>query len=282
MPVTFSNGLFKTFCSSNTKGSTPAGDQLTFATFIISSSNILKGSTSQKSSFFYNMCRYSGDGVVNSNSIQTALSAMLYLLTKSDVCCKLFPEATGWCYKEEGVKILVEYLLSSLPSDGMVYSDMMERWFSNCDLLLRLFDTLVTVLLLGDEMSVDDVRKVLGVSMVTEEDEELNTERFLFPLKLPPITNGPNDKFSSSLLDRSTILALTSFIPAITRGKLYPLFSSTGHGESFSSLCSRAVNKGPTLLVVKDTGGCVFGVYAAESWKFGPQFFGECSSTILT
>ena len=233
-------------------------------------------------SFFYNLCRYSGDGVVNGNSTQTALSAILHLLTNSDMCFKLFPEATEWCYEEEGVKILVEHLLSSLPSGDVVFSsDMMERWFSNYDLLLRLFDTLVIVLLLGGETIVDDVRKVLGVSMTTEEDEELNTERFLFPLKLPPITNGPNDKFSSSLLDRSTILALNSFIPAITRGKLYPLFSSAGHGESFSSMCSRAVNKGPTLLVVKDTGGCVFGVYAADSWKIGPQFFGEYSSPQL-
>ena len=269
VPITFTNGLFKSFCSRQRSTT----DQLSLTTFIHASSDILKGSTSDKAFFFYNVCQSYGSGVVNGNSVQTALSAMIELLTNSDMCCKLFPEATDWCYEEQGIKILTEHLVTTLPADVSV--DVMERWFSGCDLLLRLFDTLVTVLLLGDVMGVDEVRKVLGVSMETEEDEELNTERFLFPLKLPPITNGPNDKFSSSLLDRSTIVALNSFMPSSLRGKLHPLFSSGAHGESFSSLCSRGVNKGPTLLVVKDTGGYVFGVYAADSWKFGPQFFGE-------
>jgi len=49
------------------------------------------------------------------------------------------------------------------------------------------------LLLLGDVKGVDEVRKVLGVSMTTEDDKELNSERFLFQLKLPPITDGPND-----------------------------------------------------------------------------------------
>lgn len=55
---------------------------------------------------------------------------------------------------------------------------------------------------------------------------------------------------------------------------MYPLFSSNHHGESFSTLVGRIANKGPTLLVVRDTGGHVFGGFAAQSWNIGPSFYG--------
>lgn len=55
---------------------------------------------------------------------------------------------------------------------------------------------------------------------------------------------------------------------------MYPLFSSSHDGESFSTLVGRIVGKGPTLLVVRDTGGHVFGGYAAQSWSIGPSFYG--------
>ena len=130
------------------------------------------------------------------------------------------------------------------------------------------------LLFFGQLMSVDDIRKSFGASTMAEDSEEINTENFVYPLRLPPITHGHN-KFSSSLLDRGLVMALNSFILANVRGKLYPLFSSVKHGESFSAMCSRAVNKGPTLLVVRDTKGYLFGVFAAVSWKFGPQFLGK-------
>ena len=62
------------------------------------------------------------------------------------------------------------------------------------------------------------------------------------------------------------------------KGRMYPLFSSSHHGESFSTLVGRIVGKGPTLLVVQDTGGHVFGGFAAQSWSIGPNFYGKWQS----
>jgi len=228
-----------------------------------------------------------GDGTtVTNQSIQTALLSMLTFLTDSELGKKVFPELNDWKYDADCNKILVHYLLKILldkikgdiKDSVPVANDKIEQWLSNCGLLLKIYEVVFTLLLFGQLMAIDDIRKSLGASTVVEDGEEMNTEIFLYPLKLPPVTPGHNDNFSSSLLDRTLVMALNNFIPANTRGKFYPLFSSVKHGESFSTMCSRSINKGPTLLIIRDTKGYVFGVFAAESWKFGPQFFGKTTT----
>ena len=288
----FERGLFKSFCSSdiNAAAAKTSSDHLTFVNFIQNANNILKGSTSQKGMFLTKLCQHTGDGVVViGERIQTVLLSMLGFLTESDVGKEIFPELNEWKFNVDSNKVLVDYLLKifldkfkvDIKSVIPTANDKIEWWLSNSSLLLRIYEFVFTLILFGQPTAVDDIRKSLGTSTALEDGETLNTENFLYPLKLPPITHGHNDNFSSSLLDRTLVMALNNFIPASVRGRLYPLFSSVKHGESFSAMCSRAVNKGPTLVVIKDTKGYVFGVFAAESWKFGPQFFGKQHHCIL-
>lgn len=281
----FEHGLFRAFCFSDTAGAKTVLDSLTFVNFIQNASNILKGSTGQKAKFFSNLCQHAGGSMAPSRqNIHTVLLSMLSFLTNSELVKKIFPELNEWKHDADCNKSLCDYLLKmlldNLKGDDVkdtvpISGDKIEQWLRNCSLLLRICETVFTILLYGQMMGIDDIRKSMGASTVVEDGEELDTEIFLYPLKLPPVTHGHNDNFSSLLLDRALVMALNSFIPASVRGKLYPLFSSVKHGESFSAMCSRAVNKGPTLLVVKDTKGYIFGVFAAVSWKFGPQFFGK-------
>ena len=280
----FEHGVFKAFCSSDNTPHTAAkgvSDNLTFVNFIQNASNTLKGSTSHKATFFTNLCQFAGNGTAaTGQSIQTVLLFMLSFVTDSELSNKVFPHHSEWKYNAASNKILVDYLLKPLlkgnTNDSVpVTTDKIEQWLSNCSLLLQICEIVFTLLLFGQLMEIEDIRKTLGASMVVEDGEELDTENFLYPLKLPPITHGHNDNFSSLLLDRTLVMALNSFIPASMRGKLYPLFSSAKHGESFSAMSSKAVNKGPTLLIVRDTKGYIFGIFAAVSWKFGPQFFGK-------
>lgn len=287
----FERGLFKAFCISDTIAAVKTTtDGLTFVNFIQNASNILKGSTGNKAKFFCTLCQYAGDGTaVTQQNIQTVLLSMISLLADGEVVKKIFPELNEWKHNVNSNKVLVHHLLKVL-FDNLkgdigdttpVSCDKVERWLSNCSLLLRLYEVICTVLLFGQTMALDEIRKLLDVSMAVEDGEERNTENFLYPLKLPPITHGHNDNFSSLLLDRTLVMALNSFMPASVRGKLYPLFSNVKHGESFSAMCSRAIGKGPTLVIVKDTSGHVFGVFAAVSWKFGPQFFGKITPSLL-
>ena len=287
----FKHGLFKAFCSSDNAPYAAAKGvsvNLTFVNFIQNASNILKGSTSHKATFFTNLCQFAGDGsAATGQSLHTVLLFMSSFVTDSELSNKVFPQQNDWKYNAASNKILADYLLKALLKGDIndsvpITTDKIERWLSNSSLLLRMSEIVFTLLLFGQLMETEDIRKILGASTVVEDGEELNTENFLYPLKLPPITHGHNDNFSSLLLDRTLVMALNSFIPASMRGKLYPLFSSAKHGESFSAMSSRAINKGPTLLIVKDTKGYVFGIFAAVSWKFGPQFFGKHSHKLTT
>lgn len=54
------------------------------------------------------------------------------------------------------------------------------------------------------------------------------------------------------------------------------MFSTQLHGESFARMASGLTKGGgPTLLLVRDAGGHVFGAFASRGWEVKPQFQGE-------
>ena len=52
------------------------------------------------------------------------------------------------------------------------------------------------------------------------------------------------------------------------------LFSSAAHGHSYNSLLMRVLDAGPTLVLVRDKQGYLFGGFAADSWHKNGQFYG--------
>lgn len=55
------------------------------------------------------------------------------------------------------------------------------------------------------------------------------------------------------------------------------VFSTRLHGESFTRMVSGLMKRGPTLLLIRDTKGHVFGGFASHAWEVKPQFQGERS-----
>jgi hypothetical protein len=51
--------------------------------------------------------------------------------------------------------------------------------------------------------------------------------------------------------------------------------STSRHGVSLQTLYRRAAGAAPTLLVVRDGGGGVFGAFSAEAWRVAPRFYGS-------
>lgn len=56
------------------------------------------------------------------------------------------------------------------------------------------------------------------------------------------------------------------------------VFSTCLHGESFTRMVAGLSKHGPTLLLIKDTKGHVFGGFASHGWEVKPQFQGEILS----
>ncbi|KAF9574071.1 hypothetical protein EC968_007463 [Mortierella alpina] len=60
------------------------------------------------------------------------------------------------------------------------------------------------------------------------------------------------------------------------------LFSSRTSGASFSTLLQKITYQGPTLVVMKDEDGYIFGAYADQDWEQGPKFYGTDRSFLFT
>ena len=78
-----------------------------------------------------------------------------------------------------------------------------------------------------------------------------------------------------TLLDLTSLIVLNHSIPTDHSKQWRLLFNSRTHGESFSTLQKYIMNRGPSIMIVKDKDGHVFGGFASESWTTKPNFYGE-------
>jgi hypothetical protein len=60
------------------------------------------------------------------------------------------------------------------------------------------------------------------------------------------------------------------------------LFSSKTSGASFSTLVQRIMFQGPTLMIMKDEDGYIFGAYADQDWAQNPKFYGTDRGFLFT
>ncbi len=94
---------------------------------------------------------------------------------------------------------------------------------------------------------------------------------------LPRCVNTPWPKFGT-LLDFPSLVYLNSHISDTIRHKWRLLFASSVHGENFSLLIKHVVSQGPSVILVQDTEGYLFGGFASEEWSVRPQFAGESAA----
>ncbi|KAF9439358.1 hypothetical protein BGZ76_000019 [Entomortierella beljakovae] len=60
------------------------------------------------------------------------------------------------------------------------------------------------------------------------------------------------------------------------------LFSSKVSGASFSTLLQNISFQGPTLIILKDEDGYIFGAYADQDWEQKPKFYGSDRTFLFT
>jgi len=82
-----------------------------------------------------------------------------------------------------------------------------------------------------------------------------------------PIVPTPTDFTENcSCLDHASILFINTNLLLEYRKNWRFLYSSASHDKSLAEMSSRICYNGPTILVVKDTEGNVFGAHASTSW----------------
>lgn len=261
-------------------GGTPR--RVTFPDFVLNASYVLRGSVSQRSQRLCLLC--SGSLSSMRDVLQAALACMF-----SDH----FPlaEALGlssWPPSSDSVHKLVDFLTKPLTveqemgmaSGGSLSEEDIESWLASSPAAGRILDVVFGMSLyhktIRSSQPPPEVASLVGLPVREETGSGLDTQRVLVPLH----TSHPTQRgyVASLLLNPAALLMINSYLPTEVRGQLYPLFISVYHGQSFSTLCKGLVGSGPTVLVIRDTGGHVFGGFAAIPWQFGPQFIGnsEC------
>jgi hypothetical protein len=55
------------------------------------------------------------------------------------------------------------------------------------------------------------------------------------------------------------------------------LYDSAKMGLAITSFCDRVLGRGPTVLIIKDTDGHIFGCFGSESWKKSTKYYGNSS-----
>mmetsp|Transcript_39516 Transcript_39516/g.66235 ORF Transcript_39516/g.66235 Transcript_39516/m.66235 type:complete len:357 (-) Transcript_39516:595-1665(-) len=74
----------------------------------------------------------------------------------------------------------------------------------------------------------------------------------------------------SPILSKPVAKELTKHLPlAMQLDDWKLLYSSNEHGSLLSTFYSKAIGRGPTVLIVKDESNAVFGAFLAESWRRG-------------
>eukprot|EP00899_Mesostigma_viride_P022173 jgi/Mesvir1/313/Mv22725-RA.2 len=104
----------------------------------------------------------------------------------------------------------------------------------------------------------------------------------LLPKGAPTLQHPSGRK--TYILQWEHFVMLAAAIPHAQRHAWRLLYSSTLHGQSFSSLHARLTMAGmPTLVVVRDTGGAIFGGYASQPWlPRSSTFYGDSHSFVFT
>ncbi|KAJ3597021.1 hypothetical protein NHX12_003421 [Muraenolepis orangiensis] len=98
---------------------------------------------------------------------------------------------------------------------------------------------------------------------------------------LPPCLETPWSKLKC-LLDLPTLMFLAPQLPDGYSAPWRLLFSTHLHGESFSRMVAGLARQGPTLLLIRDTRGHVFGAFASHAWEMKPQFQGDSRCFLFT
>ncbi|XP_004070221.1 TLD domain-containing protein 1 isoform X1 [Oryzias latipes] len=151
-----------------------------------------------------------------------------------------------------GVKVLAEHLCCELkPSDqGSCDVSCLEDW---------IFRTPQVSLYL--EMLADEG---LSISLSSSPPPKL----------LPPCRETPWNQLNS-LLDIPTLMFLAPQVPDGYSAPWRLAFSTQVHGESFTRMMASLTRGGPSLLLIKDTKGHIFGGFASHTWELKPQFQGD-------
>lgn len=155
----------------------------------------------------------------------------------------------GFRIIEDHAAMFAEFLThADFPSEIITRSNA-ESWFSNNPIFLKMLENVFFHLY----------------------NYRGNVQIGVYCLDLPLLPSCENENFTTNyaaFLDLSQVLFINSQLPYSMQSTWRILFSSRSQGHSFGGLLRQIMHQGPTVLIIEDMNGYIFGGYASDSWAF--------------
>ncbi|XP_032378302.1 MTOR-associated protein MEAK7-like isoform X2 [Etheostoma spectabile] len=236
------------------KTSTSGASGVAREQLVIFLADTLRGTAEERAPLVMAMCqRGAGTAVVVTceqvaEFLQDLISAVVQILVHRGRLQAWKPERMG--DGSLGVKLLAEHMCSELKPSGCYDVSCLEDWIFRVSQVSLYLEILVA--------------EGLNVSLSGRPA----------PTLLPPCIGTPWKELRC-LLDLPTLMFLAPQLPDSYSAPWRLVFSTRLHGESFTRMAAGLTKCGPTLLLIKDTKGHVFGGFASHAWEVKPQFQGD-------
>ncbi|XP_038068610.1 MTOR-associated protein MEAK7-like [Patiria miniata] len=242
---------------------------ITRNTFVDTMACLMKGTLEEQSKLLFALVSDEEAAAMSIGQVSELIGSML---KSYEEALKTYNRMNGWeltCTPEANQKF-IDLVLEHLSSDGTkpaaetkVSREDFVRWLQRTPLVQQIF---------ADVFHLCFTAAPKSPAATASADTDTSVLHHLPSL---PRCVDANWRKHRTQLDIPTLLILNRHAPHHLRDQWRFLYSSGLHGASFATLLSHITHKGPTVLLVRDTEGHLFGGFASESWEIGPSFVGS-------
>lgn len=275
LPDSMITRLHNGICNVDTSGkSAGATAQFGREHFVVFLSEVLVGNAEEKSFAIMPMISVSNNDSMTGKEVleftEDLISSVLHVLKEKKML-------QGWSLEKThsttaGVKSLAMHFVSELKKQEgaeLLESELMKSCYDRSTVKYWIY-------------RVSHISSFLTFVVSQSLSIDLSTDEQSTSGKLLPQCRGSEWTKFSSILDLPSVIYLNSQLPSELQCQWRLLFSNRIHGESFSQLSGKIVCQGPTIIILKDSDGHIFGGFASHSWEFKPQFQGDSSCFLFT
>ncbi|CAH1396794.1 unnamed protein product [Nezara viridula] len=146
--------------------------------------------------------------------------------------------------EKSDLAIVSKYLINNINCiDGKIGSSELEMWLLRCTFYAGIFESVMNY---AFNMDIEQLLPVL-----------------------------PRLDVMSGLLRVPTALALSHLTHTSGEGDWRLLYCSSTDASSWNIIHRKIDQQGPTVILIQDAAGPLFGGYASQSWKISPNFYGD-------
>lgn len=226
-------------------------NKLTFHDLVIAKSVYEKGTRDDIEEFIYQLLNVTGDGVVGRCDIESVLAAILRSIFSLEA------SNPGLNSHREIINVFLNAAKFSKVVEGAAEKSMSFEDFRSWCVLLP------------------SVRKFLGSLLIPPDAGRLGSQ-------VPQLVHGDNINPDLILLREEYAWHIGGALPHHELVEWKLLYHSAINGMSFNTFLGSTSNgEGPTILIIKDKDGYIYGGYASQPWERHGDFYGDLKSFLF-